>query len=233
MGGATCTEGRGFEFRHHILDGHFSHYSVVKICIDVCLKQSENKPKRGRGRHIYIKEWVLVVSVLVVVSQGWSEWVSEWVSRWVRERGLRPEHRKSFTYSLQPHLFLIQSLSLFLSLSLSIATHTCMHTYYITHLYVHHTHAHEHTNKGLYKNACTYILAITIVRNMTTAPIKKWSYRDWSFTSSFAVISIKFTSSHVEWIKCCVQKQQQHDRDVQTFSEIILPMLKWNPWPNQ
>ena len=71
----------------------------------------------------------------LLVRDGVSEWVSEWVSRWVRERGLRPEHRKSFTYSLQPHLFLIQSLSLFLSLSLCLSqrTHACIpttsHTY--------------------------------------------------------------------------------------------------------
>ena len=31
MGGDSCSEGRGFESQHHILDGHFSHLFVVKI----------------------------------------------------------------------------------------------------------------------------------------------------------------------------------------------------------
>ena len=31
MGGDSCSEGRGFESRHRILDGHFSHLFVVKI----------------------------------------------------------------------------------------------------------------------------------------------------------------------------------------------------------
>ena len=33
MGGDSFTEGRWFEFRHSILDGHFSHIFVVKIVI--------------------------------------------------------------------------------------------------------------------------------------------------------------------------------------------------------
>ena len=31
MGRGSCCEGRGFESRHSILDGHFSHLFVVKI----------------------------------------------------------------------------------------------------------------------------------------------------------------------------------------------------------
>ena len=31
MGGDSCSEGRGFESQHRILDGHFSHLFVVKI----------------------------------------------------------------------------------------------------------------------------------------------------------------------------------------------------------
>ena len=31
MGGDSCSEGRGFESWHHILDGHFSHIFGVKI----------------------------------------------------------------------------------------------------------------------------------------------------------------------------------------------------------
>ena len=33
MGGDSCSEGRGFESQHHILNGHFSHLFVVKIVI--------------------------------------------------------------------------------------------------------------------------------------------------------------------------------------------------------
>ena len=33
MGGDSRSEGRGFESRHHILDGHFSH--IVKIVMFV------------------------------------------------------------------------------------------------------------------------------------------------------------------------------------------------------
>ena len=31
MGGDSLSEGRGFEYQHRILDGHFSHIFVVKI----------------------------------------------------------------------------------------------------------------------------------------------------------------------------------------------------------
>ena len=33
MGGDSCTEGRGFESCHHILEGHFSHIFVVKFVL--------------------------------------------------------------------------------------------------------------------------------------------------------------------------------------------------------
>ena len=35
MGGDSCPEGRGFEFQHYVLDGHFSHAFVIKIVIFV------------------------------------------------------------------------------------------------------------------------------------------------------------------------------------------------------
>ena len=35
MGGDSCSEGRWFEFLHHVLDGHFSHIFVVKIVMIV------------------------------------------------------------------------------------------------------------------------------------------------------------------------------------------------------
>ena len=47
MGVDSCSEDRGFEFQHCILERHF----VTSICckIYVCLKKTENKRKRGRG----------------------------------------------------------------------------------------------------------------------------------------------------------------------------------------
>ena len=33
MGGDSCTEGRGFQSQHLLLDGHFPHIFVVKIVI--------------------------------------------------------------------------------------------------------------------------------------------------------------------------------------------------------
>ena len=49
MGGDSCSKGRGFESRHHILDGHFSHIFVVKIC-NVCLKRPKiNEKEAGVG----------------------------------------------------------------------------------------------------------------------------------------------------------------------------------------
>ena len=46
MVGDSCSEGCGFEFQYHILDGHFSHLFVVKIAMFVW--KDENKRKRGR-----------------------------------------------------------------------------------------------------------------------------------------------------------------------------------------
>ena len=31
MGGDSCSKGRGFESRHHILEGYFSHIFAVKL----------------------------------------------------------------------------------------------------------------------------------------------------------------------------------------------------------
>ena len=33
MGGDSCSEGRGFESHHRLLDGHISHVFVVKIVV--------------------------------------------------------------------------------------------------------------------------------------------------------------------------------------------------------
>ena len=47
MGGDSHSKGRGFESRHRILDGHFSHIFVVKIC-NVCLKRPKINEKEAR-----------------------------------------------------------------------------------------------------------------------------------------------------------------------------------------
>ena len=47
MGDDSWSRGRGFESRHHILDGDFSHLFVVKTVLFVW-KRTENKRKRGR-----------------------------------------------------------------------------------------------------------------------------------------------------------------------------------------
>ena len=46
MGGESRSKGRGFESRHCILDGHFSHIFVVKIC-NVCLKRPKINEKEA------------------------------------------------------------------------------------------------------------------------------------------------------------------------------------------
>ena len=44
MGGDSRCKGNGFESRHHIVDGHFSHIFVVNIC-NVCLKRAKINEK--------------------------------------------------------------------------------------------------------------------------------------------------------------------------------------------
>ena len=49
MGGESHSEGLGFESRHCILDGHFSHIFAVKNC-NVCLKRPKiNEKEAGVG----------------------------------------------------------------------------------------------------------------------------------------------------------------------------------------
>ena len=49
MGGDSHSNDHGFQSRHRILDGHFSHIFVVKIC-NVCLKRSKiNEKEAGVG----------------------------------------------------------------------------------------------------------------------------------------------------------------------------------------
>ena len=50
MGRDSCPKGHRFESRYHILDGHFSHIFVVKIC-NVCLKRPKINKKRPGLAH--------------------------------------------------------------------------------------------------------------------------------------------------------------------------------------
>ena len=54
MGRDSRSKGCGFESRHRILDGHFSHIFVVKIC-NVCLKRPKINEKRP-GWPIFLKK---------------------------------------------------------------------------------------------------------------------------------------------------------------------------------
>ena len=47
MEGDSCSDGCGFESRHYLLDGHFSHIIVVKVVTIVW--KDKNKRKRGWG----------------------------------------------------------------------------------------------------------------------------------------------------------------------------------------
>ena len=47
IGGDSRSEGRGFESRPCLLDGHFLHTFVVKTCNDVCLKRPKKTIKEA------------------------------------------------------------------------------------------------------------------------------------------------------------------------------------------
>ena len=50
MGRDSRSEGRGFESRHRILDGHFSTYICCKNYKNVCLKRPKiNEKEAGYG----------------------------------------------------------------------------------------------------------------------------------------------------------------------------------------
>ena len=46
MGGDSCSDGRGFEFKHIIRDGH---WFVVKIVLFVCRKDENKQKEAGEG----------------------------------------------------------------------------------------------------------------------------------------------------------------------------------------
>ena len=54
MGRDLHSEGRGFESRHCILNGHFFTYICCKNCI-VCLKITKNKRKKEAGVGPFLK----------------------------------------------------------------------------------------------------------------------------------------------------------------------------------
>ena len=49
MGGDSCSESRGFESRHCILDGHVFTYICCKNCNEVCLKRPKTIKEAGVG----------------------------------------------------------------------------------------------------------------------------------------------------------------------------------------
>ena len=48
IGGDWWCKGSGFEYQHCLLNGHIATLICCKNCIEVCLKKTENKRKKGR-----------------------------------------------------------------------------------------------------------------------------------------------------------------------------------------
>ena len=46
-GDDSCSRGGGFEYRRHILDGHFFTLICCKNCINVCLKRPKINEKEA------------------------------------------------------------------------------------------------------------------------------------------------------------------------------------------
>ena len=66
MGGDSRSEGCGFESRHRILDGHFSHIFAV-IFFYFCLKRpkiNEKEARVGPFKKTKIDKWAVVVAQL-------------------------------------------------------------------------------------------------------------------------------------------------------------------------
>ena len=55
MGGDSCSEGRWFESQYSILDGHFSHWFVVKIVMFSCRKINKKRPEMAHFTKIHKK----------------------------------------------------------------------------------------------------------------------------------------------------------------------------------
>ena len=60
MVGDSRSKGRGFKSWHCILDGHFSHIFVAKIC-NVCLKRPKINEKGAGLAHFYLKKVAIKV----------------------------------------------------------------------------------------------------------------------------------------------------------------------------
>ena len=56
MGRDSRSEGRRFESRHQILDGHFFTYICCKNCNDVCLKRPKINEKEARVGPFFFKK---------------------------------------------------------------------------------------------------------------------------------------------------------------------------------
>ena len=52
-GRRLISKGRGFESRHHILDGDLFTLQILQQINDVCLKRPKKNDKRGRGWLIF------------------------------------------------------------------------------------------------------------------------------------------------------------------------------------
>ena len=59
MGGDSRSKVRGFESQHRILDGHFSHIFVVKIC-NVCLNRPKINEKEAGLAHFKKIMWFTI-----------------------------------------------------------------------------------------------------------------------------------------------------------------------------
>ena len=54
MAGDYCSEGRGFESQHHILDGYFSHLFDVKLFVE----KTKINGEEARVAHFYKKMYI-------------------------------------------------------------------------------------------------------------------------------------------------------------------------------
>ena len=54
MGGYSCSKGRGFQSRYHLLDGHFSHIFVAKKLI---FEKTKINEKEAHFKKYYAIQW--------------------------------------------------------------------------------------------------------------------------------------------------------------------------------
>ena len=63
MGGDSCSKGRGFEFRHRILDGQYCFYCFATHVTSQVL-QHKSVNKQYRGRHMVISVHSLYIEFM-------------------------------------------------------------------------------------------------------------------------------------------------------------------------